>query len=380
MHKIYQFFQKIDYQWIYCVINKNTTNNIINYEHQYLYHSQRHWFQQEFSDTRLIKFTNFVNDKFDFSYQEGLNEDIVEFDPYKLCVAGGLHFCKYEQLEKWIAVHHEGYPENYYYWDIEIPNDAVVVQTDTKFKSNKIIMKNRQIIKENMDISAKYISEYPDFLYTMSDPSIDMITTSFDKTFNRDDFYLVPTSCRGEDFVKFEKFVRDNFPNSEVYQQLFSKFVDINPYIVAIFTDKSYEEFYSLEFIEDMIKKAVSMNMQLFDKFENFEDSILDEFIQSCPYIIKLFKQLTEQQIIKAISIEPDVYRFIDCIHYNNIINSYATEMRPFNIKYIQQECITSSIARTVLNKDETMLQFIPASIQTKKLFQTIINGLKINI
>ena len=277
-------------------------------------------------------------------------------------------------------MHHEGYPENYYYWDIEIPNDAVVVQTDTKFKSNKIIMKNRQIIKENMDISAKYISEYPDFLYTMSDPSIDMITTSFDKTFNRDDFYLVPTSCRGEDFVKFEKFVRDNFPNSEVYQQLFSKFVDINPYIVAIFTDKSYEEFYSLEFIEDMIKKAVSMNMQLFDKFENFEDSILDEFIQSCPYIIKLFKQLTEQQIIKAISIEPDVYRFIDCIHYNNIINSYATEMRPFNIKYIQQECITSSIARTVLNKDETMLQFIPASIQTKKLFQTIINGLKINI
>jgi hypothetical protein len=335
-------------------------------------------FNKKFGNKRLIKFTNFENDKFDFSYQEGLNEDIVEFDPYKLCVGGGLHFCEYDQLSKWIAVHHEGYSENYYYWDVEVPDDAVVVKADTKFKSNKIILKNRQIIKENDDISIKYIAEYPDFFYMMDKPSIDLVITAFEKIFQMDnDPYAYNLSS--ERYIKFEEFVRIKFPNSVIYQQLFSKLVNISPYYVTIFIDKAYENFYSLEFIDEMKKKAVMLNIQLFNKFNDYSDSVLDEFIQNSPYIIKLFDIPKEQQIIKALFYEPDVYRFVSDIYYNDVINSYAVEMRPLNIKYVPKCSITPFMARGLLDKNPDMLQFIPKNIQ-EEIFDDVKIIVKFNI
>lgn len=64
-------------------------------------------FNAKYKDTKFIKFTNKECIHHDLPYNEGLVEDFQEFNPYQLCVGGGLHFCKRKDVEFWI--------ENYCY-------------------------------------------------------------------------------------------------------------------------------------------------------------------------------------------------------------------------------------------------------------------------
>lgn len=49
-------------------------------------------------------------------------------------------FVKKKDVEFWIENYCYGKGSYYYYWNVEIPDDAVVVETDNKLKSNKIIL------------------------------------------------------------------------------------------------------------------------------------------------------------------------------------------------------------------------------------------------
>lgn len=51
-------------------------------------------FNATYKDTKFIKFTNIECIHHDLSYNKGLIEDFQKFNPYQLCYAGGLHFCK----------------------------------------------------------------------------------------------------------------------------------------------------------------------------------------------------------------------------------------------------------------------------------------------
>ena len=331
-------------------------------------------FKKVFNNTRLIKFTNEENLKFHYSYQEGLNEDIEEFNPYKLCVAGGLHFCSYDFIEKWIDIDH-GQGSNYYYWDVDIPDDAIVVETDNKFKANKIILTNRRRIQDDEDLTLKFLSLNCEFFNKIDMPSIQSLEKIFTVMFKElnNNYDLLPYF--NKNFLNFEQKIRMFYPNSDIYQGLFSKFVYINPHIITYFKNPESHLYYSEEFIENMKKKAVLMNLQLFKEFDNFDRNSIEEFVDNCPFIVGLFKERDTEMFNKAILLEPDVYRLIVDL-CNDKTHELAVDVKTKNIKYVPTNFITIEMTLSVLNENPRFVQFIPKSIQIE-IFDDIKNYVK---
>jgi hypothetical protein len=65
------------------------------------------------------------------------------FNSRKVCGPGGLYFCEERDYRKWLEY---GDKKMVYMWDVEIPDDAIVVVMDEKVKTDKFILSNKRCI------------------------------------------------------------------------------------------------------------------------------------------------------------------------------------------------------------------------------------------
>ena len=75
-------------------------------------------FNTIYCTTNFYKLTNETENHHGFQYQDGLNIDIIPFNPHNECSAGGLYFTEESKLSKWFNV------ANTYIRKVIIPNDA----------------------------------------------------------------------------------------------------------------------------------------------------------------------------------------------------------------------------------------------------------------
>ena len=76
-----------------------------------------------------------------FQYKEGLNIDILPFNPHGDCEPGGLYFTDKEHIFEYIDF-------GTLIADVEVPDDAQVYKNGTKWKADRIILSNIRHIKE----------------------------------------------------------------------------------------------------------------------------------------------------------------------------------------------------------------------------------------
>jgi galactose-1-phosphate uridylyltransferase len=96
-----------------------------------------------------VKLTNKDCIHNDYQYKEGLNCLNGKFNNEKICCSGGLYFCRYEDIGKWIYYNKK---LMHYIWDVELCKDSKIVDMGSKLKTDKFILKNKRIIWSNEEM------------------------------------------------------------------------------------------------------------------------------------------------------------------------------------------------------------------------------------
>ena len=107
-------------------------------------------FKLTYPNTKFYKLTNESECHHNFQFKDGLNVDILMFDPEGECEPGGLYFTELNKISCWIS-----YINIMYIREVEICDDSIVKIEKNKFKTDKFILKNRQLL---MDL--KYWNDY----------------------------------------------------------------------------------------------------------------------------------------------------------------------------------------------------------------------------
>ena len=115
-------------------------------------------FNKKYHNTNFIKLTNKEGIHNKFEFKEGLNIDFITFNPYGECEPGGIYFCEFDKSGEWIN-YNNVIGVMYYYYEVIIPDDAQLYEEKNKFKSDKLILINKQVIFETeklCEIAVKY--------------------------------------------------------------------------------------------------------------------------------------------------------------------------------------------------------------------------------
>src|SRR5579872_3817321 len=107
------------------------------------------------NNMKLVKLTNETENHNNFQFRNGLNIDIIPFDPTKQCNKGGIYFIDAINIKNWLS-YNETIGVMVHVRVVIIPDDARVYIEPGKFKADKIILGPKMIIK-------KYL-ENPDYL------------------------------------------------------------------------------------------------------------------------------------------------------------------------------------------------------------------------
>ncbi len=91
-----------------------------------------------------------------YQYKEGLNCLEGEFNNEKIFGSGGLYFCCYEVIPKWIIYNKK---LMYYIWDVELCEDSKIVDMGDKLKTDKFILTNKRTIWDNEEICKLAVKE-----------------------------------------------------------------------------------------------------------------------------------------------------------------------------------------------------------------------------
>lgn len=118
-------------------------------------------FNEEYAGKKFVKLTNFKENHHGFQYVDGLNIDTQRFNPNIECF-GGIYFCEEKEICRWLEI-----PMGplVYKRQVIIPPDAIVCVEENKFKTNKIILGQRNKISEEIFLQA---IENPPFLLPIS--------------------------------------------------------------------------------------------------------------------------------------------------------------------------------------------------------------------
>ena len=95
---------------------------------------------------QFVKLTNPVGINKGFQFKKGLNEDIYELNKTEECSKGGLYFCRFKDVGKWIYNYNDAL-----IWKVEIPEEEVI-DYDTKLKAKRIILSDPKKAYEDYEI------------------------------------------------------------------------------------------------------------------------------------------------------------------------------------------------------------------------------------
>src|SRR5271156_5210077 len=109
----------------------------------------------------LLKFMNDNDKHYNMIYKDGLNEDVLSFNPSNECSSGGIYITTLDNYDHF----YDGYGN--YAREVIIPDDARVYIEEDKMKCNKVILKEKKnkvdllkdLFNKNLEISLKVIKQ-----------------------------------------------------------------------------------------------------------------------------------------------------------------------------------------------------------------------------
>src|SRR5579872_4900984 len=123
--------------------NKSSINSILSGEE----------FNRIFHDRVFVKLTNKFEFHHGFLFKDGLNVDTKKFNPSGNCRPGGLYFTDIKDAYLW--VYYSGYIGLMIHMrKVTIPNDATIYIENCKFKTDKIILSQKEEISSEFILKA----------------------------------------------------------------------------------------------------------------------------------------------------------------------------------------------------------------------------------
>jgi hypothetical protein len=104
-------------------------------------------FNEQYKDYKFVKFTNEIEKHNRFRFKTGLNFDHLEFNPVGQCRPGGIYFTDYNKRTMWLEY---GGKKMHWTRNVTIPDRAQVYVENNKFKADKLILSERQLIYRMM--------------------------------------------------------------------------------------------------------------------------------------------------------------------------------------------------------------------------------------
>ncbi len=100
-------------------------------------------FNKIYPNKSFIKLTNMKENHKGHQFKTGLNVDSISFNGYGECKPGGIYFCFLENMYKWLLY---SQTKMFYIRKVIIPGNALVYIKKNKFKSDRLILDDRDII------------------------------------------------------------------------------------------------------------------------------------------------------------------------------------------------------------------------------------------
>ena len=100
-------------------------------------------FNEKYPNTEFYKLTNKEEIHNSFQFKTGLNTDTVPFNPTSQCEPGGIYFTELQYVFNWVNY---GVKKMAKIRKVEIPADAQVYVEKMKFKADKIILNDFELL------------------------------------------------------------------------------------------------------------------------------------------------------------------------------------------------------------------------------------------
>lgn len=92
---------------------------------------------------RLVKLTNQTENHNGYKFNTGVNIDHIQFNPSKICSAGGFYFCTFLNFHKYLRYHSNNETKKCVnIRNVIIPDDAKVYIEEDKFKVDKFLLQD----------------------------------------------------------------------------------------------------------------------------------------------------------------------------------------------------------------------------------------------
>jgi hypothetical protein len=124
-------------------------------------------FNKKFAGIRFVKLTNKKENHNGFQFKTGLNIDTIKFNPRGQCRSGGIYFCELDKIGLWVIYGRDIFDCQFCvnYRKVTIPDDAQVYVEKNKFKTNKIILGEKESIWDDIILCELVVSHNGNNLY-----------------------------------------------------------------------------------------------------------------------------------------------------------------------------------------------------------------------
>jgi len=104
---------------------------------------------------QFVKLTNPDGINKEFKFKDGLNEDTHELNRNEECAKGGLYFCRFKDMSKWLFDYGDTL-----IWKVEIPEGEEVIEYETKLKAKRIILSDPKKAYDDYEICKMAFQKY----------------------------------------------------------------------------------------------------------------------------------------------------------------------------------------------------------------------------
>jgi hypothetical protein len=254
-------------------------------------------FKELYPDKLFYKITNELECHNNFQYKDGLNEDIIKFNPSGKCESGGLYFAELNDIAYWID-----YGVNIR--RVVILDDSLVYIEEKKFKTNKFYL-NKKISLVNFE----YLHNY--------------------------------------DFCKLAVYKYSYVLQYIINQtdELCKLAIEKNPYVLRHIINQT----------DELCKLAIEKNPYVLEYVKNQTNELCRMAIEKNPKILKYVKNQTDELCRLVIEINPYLLKYVN--NQTDELCKLAIKINPFALLHIKNQ--TDELCKLAIDINPNILKYI---------------------